>query len=212
MSTPEYDYLYKIILIGDSGVGKSNISSRFTRDAFSSENRSTIGVEFATRSINDGDKIIKAQVWDTAGQERYRAITRAYYRGSVGIIVVYDITKKSTFCNVEKWLHEIKDNGSEDAIKVLVGNKSDLSQLREVSTIEAKDYAESHDMFFLETSALNSSNIDLLFQTIVSAVYTRSKMSPVIPNNNNEIPKSSTTIHLNEVSSKDQRQQDQCRC
>lgn len=192
----DYDYLYKIILIGDSGVGKSNILSRFTRDAFSPETRSTIGVEFATRNVTDGDKVIKAQIWDTAGQERYRTITRAYYRGCVGIIIVYDITKATSFRSLEKWLAEITANGSGDAIKILVGNKCDLSQYREVSTVEAKTYAEKNNMFFLETSALSATNIESIFQTVVSAAHTRSKTDTTVHNTAPEWQPSSSPISI----------------
>jgi len=100
----DYDYLFKVVIIGDSGVGKSNLLSRFTRNEFHLDSKSTIGVEFATRSIQHDGKIIKAQIWDTAGQERYRAITSAYYRGAVGALLVYDISKRLTFENVERWL------------------------------------------------------------------------------------------------------------
>ena len=104
----KYDYLFKVVVIGDSGVGKSNLLSRFTRNEFNLESKSTIGVEFATKSIKTEGKTIKAQIWDTAGQERYRAITSAYYRGAVGALVVYDITKDVSFTNVSKWLAELK--------------------------------------------------------------------------------------------------------
>ncbi|KAK8476415.1 hypothetical protein V6N11_068368 [Hibiscus sabdariffa] len=104
----DYDYLFKVVLIGDSGVGKSNLLSRFTKNEFSLESKSTIGVEFATRSIRVDDKVVKAQIWDTAGQERYRAITSAYYRGAVGALLVYDVTRHVTFENVERWLKELR--------------------------------------------------------------------------------------------------------
>ena len=104
----DYDYLFKVVLIGDSGVGKSNLLSRFTQNQFNIESKSTIGVEFATKTIVTEGKTIKAQIWDTAGQERYRAITSAYYRGAVGALVVYDITKDISFENVEKWLAEVR--------------------------------------------------------------------------------------------------------
>ena len=104
----KYDYLFKVVVIGDSGVGKSNLLSRFTRNEFNLESKSTIGVEFATRTVSMEGKTIKAQIWDTAGQERYRAITSAYYRGAVGALVVYDITKDVSFTNVSKWLAELK--------------------------------------------------------------------------------------------------------
>ncbi|KAL9325440.1 hypothetical protein ACSQ67_006085 [Phaseolus vulgaris] len=133
----DYDYLFKVVLIGDSGVGKSNLLSRFTRNEFSLESKSTIGVEFATRSIRVDDKVVKAQIWDTAGQERYRAITSAYYRGAVGALLVYDVTRHVTFENVERWLKELRDHTDANIVVMLVGNKADLRHLRAVSTEDA---------------------------------------------------------------------------
>ncbi|KAG7233959.1 hypothetical protein INR49_028673 [Caranx melampygus] len=138
----EYDFLFKVVLIGDSGVGKSNLLSRFTRNEFNLESKSTIGVEFATRSIQVDGKTIKAQIWDTAGQERYRAITSAYYRGAVGALLVYDIAKHLTYENVERWLKELRDHADNNIVIMLVGNKSDLRHLRAVPTDEARAFAE----------------------------------------------------------------------
>ncbi|MED6257304.1 Ras- protein Rab-11A [Ataeniobius toweri] len=167
----EYDYLFKVVLIGDSGVGKSNLLSRFTRNEFNLESKSTIGVEFATRSIQVEGKTIKAQIWDTAGQERYRAITSAYYRGAVGALLVYDIAKHLTYENAERWLKELQDHADSNIVIMLVGNKSDLRHLRAVPTEEAKGFAEKNALSFLETSALDSSNVELAFQTILTAIY-----------------------------------------
>ncbi|KAM1398079.1 hypothetical protein ACFX2I_015580 [Malus domestica] len=138
----DYDYLFKVVLIGDSGVGKSNLLSRFTRNEFSLESKSTIGVEFATRSIHVDENIVKAQIWDTAGQERYRAITSAYYRGAVGALLVYDVTRHVTFENVERWLNELRDHTDSIIVIMLVGNKADLRHLRAVSVEDAKAFAE----------------------------------------------------------------------
>uniref|UniRef100_A0A665UDB0 Ras-related protein Rab-25 n=1 Tax=Echeneis naucrates TaxID=173247 RepID=A0A665UDB0_ECHNA len=160
--------LEKMVLIGDSGVGKSNLLSRFTRNEFNLESKSTIGVEFATRSIQVEGKTIKAQIWDTAGQERYRAITSAYYRGAVGALLVYDIAKHLTYENAERWLKELQDHADSNIVIMLVGNKSDLRHLRAVPTDEAKAFAEKHGLSFLETSALDSSNVELAFQTILT--------------------------------------------
>uniref|UniRef100_A0A3B4E9J9 Ras-related protein Rab-25 n=1 Tax=Pygocentrus nattereri TaxID=42514 RepID=A0A3B4E9J9_PYGNA len=134
-------YFFKLVLIGDSGVGKSNLLSRFTRNEFNLESKSTIGVEFATRSIQVDGKTIKAQIWDTAGQERYRAITSAYYRGAVGALLVYDIAKHLTYENVERWLKELRDHADNNIVIMLVGNKSDLRHLRAVPTDEARAFA-----------------------------------------------------------------------
>jgi len=170
-SQEEYDYLYKVVLIGDSGVGKSNLLSRFTRDEFNLETKSTIGVEFATRSIQTEGKTIKAQIWDTAGQERYRAITSAYYRGAVGALLVYDIAKFSTFKNVERWLNELRENADRNIVIMLCGNKSDLRHLREVPTEEAKSFAEAQKLSFIETSALDATNVELAYQNILTEIY-----------------------------------------
>ncbi|CAI5734673.1 unnamed protein product [Peronospora destructor] len=167
----EYDYLFKIVLIGDSGVGKSNLLSRFTRNEFNLESKSTIGVEFATKSIVAEGKTIKAQIWDTAGQERYRAITSAYYRGAVGALLVYDITKHGTFENVERWLKELRDHADINTVIMLVGNKSDLRHLRAVSTEEAMAFAEKNNLAFIETSALEATGVDSAFQRILTEIY-----------------------------------------
>jgi len=167
----EYDYLFKVVLIGDSGVGKSNLLSRFTRNQFNLESKSTIGVEFATRSIKCDSKTIKAQIWDTAGQERYRAITSAYYRGAVGALLVYDISKAVTYENVERWLNELRDHADSNIVIMLVGNKSDLRHLRAVPTEQAAALAEKHGLSFIETSALDSTNVELAFQKILTEIF-----------------------------------------
>ncbi|ORX78242.1 Rab11-1c [Anaeromyces robustus] len=167
----EYDYLFKVVLIGDSGVGKSNLLSRFTRNEFNLESKSTIGVEFATRSIQVDSKTIKAQIWDTAGQERFRAITSAYYRGAVGALLVYDLAKHVTYENVNVWLKELRDHADNNIVVMLVGNKSDLRHLRAVSTEDAKKFAAENNLSFIETSALDSSNVELAFTKILTEIY-----------------------------------------
>ncbi|TAQ86415.1 hypothetical protein B7494_g5267 [Chlorociboria aeruginascens] len=168
MANDEYDFLFKVVLIGDSGVGKSNLLSRFTRNEFNLDSKSTIGVEFATRSIQVDAKTIKAQIWDTAGQERYRAITSAYYRGAVGALLVYDISKHQTYENVTRWLKELRDHADANIVIMLVGNKSDLRHLRAVPTEEAKAFASENNLSFIETSALDASNVELAFQNILT--------------------------------------------
>ncbi|EAU35321.1 GTP-binding protein ypt3 [Aspergillus terreus NIH2624] len=158
-------------LTDDSGVGKSNLLSRFTRNEFNLDSKSTIGVEFATRSIQVDSKTIKAQIWDTAGQERYRAITSAYYRGAVGALLVYDISKHQTYDNVNRWLKELRDHADSNIVIMLVGNKSDLRHLRAVPTEEAKQFASENNLSFIETSALDASNVELAFQNILTEIY-----------------------------------------
>uniref|UniRef100_K4ADK4 Uncharacterized protein n=3 Tax=Setaria TaxID=4554 RepID=K4ADK4_SETIT len=167
----EYDYLFKVVLIGDSGVGKSNLLSRFTRNTFSLDSKSTIGVEFATRTIQVEGKTIKAQIWDTAGQERYRAITGAYYRGAVGALLVYDTTKASTFENARRWLKELRDHADANTAVMLIGNKTDLAHLRAVAQADAAALAEREGLSFVETSALDATNVDTAFETALTEIY-----------------------------------------
>lgn len=174
----KFDCYYKIVLVGDSGVGKSNILSKFHRNIFNEEEKSTIGVEFAARVIEiPNGKRIKAQVWDTAGQERYRSITNVYYRNAAGAILVYDITKQSSFDNCERWLRELRDHSNTDKgiLVVLLGNKKDLvdaqPNLRQVSEESAKRFAEENRLHWLETSAKTGENVYKAFEDIVSLVY-----------------------------------------
>lgn len=160
-----------MVLIGDSGVGKSNILGRFTRNEFNLESKSTIGVEFATRTVTVDDKIIKAQIWDTAGQERYRAITSAYYRGAVGALLMYDIARPETYENVNRWLSELREHAVPQIVIMLVGNKCDLRHLRAVATDEAKAFAEEKKLLFIETSALDATNVELAFQNLLTEIY-----------------------------------------
>ncbi|OMO96769.1 Small GTPase superfamily [Corchorus capsularis] len=159
----ECDYLFKAVLIGDSAVGKSNLLSRFATDEFRLDSKPTIGVEFAYRNVKIGDKIIKAQIWDTAGQERFRAITSSYYRGALGALLVYDITRRATFTNVKKWMHELREYGNLDMVVVLVGNKSDLGQSREVSEEEGRNLAETEGIRFGTLLTQLSIRISLLW-------------------------------------------------
>ncbi|CAO2833694.1 unnamed protein product [Amaranthus hypochondriacus] len=165
------DYLFKIVLVGDSAVGKSNLLARFARDEFYPNSKSTIGVEFQTQKMEINGKEIKAQIWDTAGQERFRAVTSAYYRGAVGALLVYDISRRQTFDSISRWLNELHTHSDMNVVTILVGNKSDLKDAREVSTSEGKDLAEAQGLFFIETSALDSSNVAAAFQTVVREIY-----------------------------------------
>lgn len=165
------DYLFKTVLIGDSGVGKSNLISRFTKDEFRLDSKPTIGVEFGYKNIKVRDKLIKAQIWDTAGQERFRAITSSYYRGALGAMLVYDITRIVTFVNIKKWLHELREYGNEDMVIILVANKSDLSQSREVEKEEGKGFAEREGLCFMETSALQNLNVEDAFLEMITKIH-----------------------------------------
>ena len=128
-------------------------------------------MEFATKSIQTDNRVIKAQIWDTAGQERYRAITSAYYRGAVGALLVYDISKRLTYDNVSRWLKELRDHADSNIVVMLVGNKKDLRHMRQVNTDEAKDFCRNNKLFFIETSALADSNVSIAFETILKEIY-----------------------------------------
>ena len=166
----QYDFIFKIVLIGDSGVGKTNILSRYLTDKFSSTTQPTVGVEFGSKIVKKGEKLIKLQIWDTAGQERYKSITSAYYKGAKGAFVVYDISRKSTFDNVDKWINELKNNGSEDVFIMLVGNKSDLNDKREIIEEEVKKKAQGYNIAYCETSALKGNNIEFAFESLIDKI------------------------------------------
>ena len=170
MEDEEYSMIFKMILIGDSGVGKTNILNRYVNDTFSETTKSTVGVELGTKVEEYNNTKIKVQIWDTAGQERYKSITKTYYKGAKGAFIVYDITNKDTFKNVDKWIQDLREFGEDDAAILIVGNKSDLEEKREVTAEEVKKKAEIYKMAYCETSALKSKNIDYAFQTLIKLV------------------------------------------
>ena len=167
---PEYNYLFKLLLIGDSGVGKSSLLLRFSEDTFSDTYISTIGVDFKIQTLILGDKTVKLQVWDTAGQERFRTITASYYRGAQGIIVMYDVTNQTSFDNIANWLDEIDRYAGEHVNRLIVGNKADLEDKRVVPTDVAAQYAEELGVTFLEASAKNSKNVSEAFISLAEEI------------------------------------------
>jgi len=174
----EYDYLFKLLLIGDSGVGKSCLLLRFADDTYTESYISTIGVDFKIRTLELEGKTIKLQIWDTAGQERFRTITSSYYRGAHGIIVVYDVTDMESFNNVKQWLNEIDRYASEKVNKMLVGNKSDLTSKKAVDYNTAKEFADTLSLSFLETSAKNATNVEQAFITMAAEIKNRMATQP----------------------------------
>lgn len=165
------EYLFKVVIIGDSAVGKSNLLSRYARNEFNSHSKATIGVEFQTQSLEIEGKQVKAQIWDTAGQERFRAVTSAYYRGAVGALIVYDITRRTTFDSIARWLDELNTHSDTTVARILVGNKCDLENIRAVSVEEGKSLAEAEGLFFMETSALDSTNVITAFEMVIREIY-----------------------------------------
>lgn len=175
---PDYDYLFKLVLIGDSGVGKSCLLLRFADDAFTESYISTIGVDFRFRTVKIDKKTVKLQIWDTAGQERFRTITSAYYRGADGIIMVYDVTSMDSFEHVNDWLKEVNRYASEGTCKLLVGNKSDRTIDKVVTTEQAKEFADELGIEFLETSAKSAKNVEEAFLTMAGELI-RQRMARV---------------------------------
>ena len=161
----DYDYLFKTLIIGNSCVGKSNILLRFSENVFHESFLPTIGVDFKIKNVDVNDKLVKLHIWDTAGQERFKTITATYYKGAHGIILVYDITDRQSFQDIDNWLGEIQTHANPNVAKLLIGNKCDLENERAVSAQEGKEYAESLGMNFLETSAKNKINIEETFKS-----------------------------------------------
>lgn len=168
----DYDYLFKMLIIGDSGVGKSSILLRFTDDTFTESYLSTIGVDFKIRTIEIDGHLIKLQMWDTGGQERFRTITSSYYRGAHGVILVYDVTEELSFRNIKQWLCEIDRYACEDVSKLIIGNKSDMSN-KVVDFDYAKSFADDLGIEIMETSAKNSNNINKAFETMAMIIKKR---------------------------------------
>ena len=170
-----YDMIFKIVLIGDSSVGKTNILSKYISDEYDPDTQATIGVELSTKNYTFDNNEVKVQIWDTAGQEKYRSITSSYYKGAHGCLLVYDITRKATFENIDKWLAEIKLSSNNEINMILIGNKCDLEDKREVSIEEAQNKAKLLNMAFMETSALNGTNVEKAFNELVNNVYQNNK-------------------------------------
>eukprot|EP00300_Choanocystis_sp_HF-7_P009130 c16276_g1_i1.p1 GENE.c16276_g1_i1~~c16276_g1_i1.p1 ORF type:complete len:215 (-),score=59.09 c16276_g1_i1:133-744(-) len=168
-----FDTTIKLLLIGDSGVGKSCLLLRFSDNSFTPSFITTIGIDFKIRTIELDGKRIKLQIWDTAGQERFRTITTAYYRGAMGILLVYDVTNQETFQNIRNWMRNIEENAAETVNKILIGNKSDLEDKRQVSTQEGQALAAEFGIPFFETSAKTDENVEESFVTMARDIMAR---------------------------------------
>lgn len=195
----EYDYLFKLLLIGNSGVGKSCLLLRFSDDTYTNDYISTIGVDFKIKTAELDGKTVKLQIWDTAGQERFRTITSSYYRGSHGIIIVYDVTDQDSFNGVKMWLQEIDRYATSTVLKLLVGNKCDLTDKRVVEYDVAKEFADANKMPFLETSALNSTNVEEAFLTMARQIkesMSQQKMEDGGANGGNKNPDGGNNVNL----------------
>eukprot|EP01118_Nematostelium_gracile_P004645 TRINITY_DN154_c0_g2_i1.p1 TRINITY_DN154_c0_g2~~TRINITY_DN154_c0_g2_i1.p1 ORF type:complete len:223 (-),score=58.33 TRINITY_DN154_c0_g2_i1:154-777(-) len=170
-----YGHLFKYIIIGPSGVGKSCLLLQFTDKRFHTDHDLTIGVEFGARMANIDGKQIKLQIWDTAGQESFRSITRSYYRGAHGALLVYDITRRETFNHLKGWLAEVREHSNKEMVIMLIGNKTDLEHKRAVTYEEGRLFAEDHGLIFMETSAKTAANVDEAFLQTAKKIYEKVK-------------------------------------
>jgi len=173
-----YDYIFKVLLLGDSSVGKTCFLLRYSDDTFVENHISTIGLDYRLKMINlSDDKIIKMQIWDTAGQDRFRAITKNYYKGAHGIILMFDITSTISFNNIKNWLMQIKENTSDKIQIVLVGNKIDAFNRRVVSNEEAEKVAKEYNLSYFETSAKENTNVQETFSFLTKEIYATAEKS-----------------------------------
>ena len=171
MAEDVYEMMLKIVIIGDSAVGKTNIMSKYINNEFHEDSKATVGVEFGDKFFDVEGHKIKAQIWDTAGQERYKSITNAYFKGAKGALVVYDITRKVTFNSVDKWIADLRASADKKVNIILIGNKSDLENIREVTKDEGLEKSKALGVAFMETSASNGDNIDKAFDVMIKQVY-----------------------------------------
>ena len=212
----KYDHLYKIIIIGDTSVGKTALLSKYLKGVFPTSPLSTVATEFATKiiQIKEGG-YIKAQIWDTAGEEKYKSITYHHYKKSVGGLIVYDITKRSTFENVKNWYNDLIYKAEKGCIIALIGNKLDLveknGKKREVSKEEAQSYAEDNHMLFYETSAYNGNNINDIFEELMQTIYTERRKIPDFKERDKELD-NLMSINLTDKRTKNIISDNECEC
>ncbi|CAF3391724.1 unnamed protein product [Rotaria sp. Silwood2] len=185
----EFNYLFKILIIGDSGVGKTTILQRFAQDYFSTEYVATIGVDFQIRTLEIDSKRCKLQIWDTAGQDRFKCVVSSFYRNANGVIICFDITDLESFRNVNNWLEEVKRYCPEQTPMFLIGTKSDLKTRRMVSEEMIKTYAEKNQLLYLETSSKTNENVEKCFidftRTLVSHT---NQMEMIYKRNRTQVP------------------------
>ena len=166
-----YEMMFKVVLVGDASVGKTNLMSKYLKNEFKEDSKATVGVEFGAKQFTIDGHAIKAQIWDTAGQERYKAITSAYYRGAKGAFIVYDITRRDTFDSVDRWVNDLTAASDKNITIIVIGNKSDLEDQRQVTKEEGEEKATKLQVAFFETSAFSGENVEKAFEQMVNEIY-----------------------------------------
>merc|ERR1712000_34997 len=177
-----YDYLFKFIIIGDASTGKSCLLHQFIKGKFKKSTGHTNGVEFGCKMVTVGKKTIKLQIWDTAGQERFKSVTRSYYRGAAGALIVYDITQNETFNNISNWINDARSLARPDISMMVVGNKLDLKDDRNVAFLDASKLCQENDVMFMETSALTGENVDEAFMKVCKTILYKIETGKIDPN------------------------------
>ena len=201
-----YDYMFRYIIVGDMGVGKSCLLLQFTENKFRQKHELTIGVEFGGKIIDINNKKIKIQIWDTAGQEAFQAITRSYYKGAIGALLVYDITRKDTFSHITKWLEVVKSYSAKKICIILIGNKIDLENKRQVSKENGENFAKKNGILFLETSAKTAERVNDAFITSAQVILEGIKLTGIDPT----FP--SQNIKIDEDDEDDIKTKKKCNC
>ena len=196
MNTESYEFMFKVVLVGDMSVGKTNIIAKYLKNDFSEDYKTTIGVEFHSKIAKVEGHVVKAQIWDTCGQERFKSITDSYYKGAKGAFVVYDITRKNTFESVDSWISALRSAADKNLNIIIIGNKSDLEDQRQVETEQGEEKAQNNEAAFMETSAYSGDNIDKAFDNMITDVYNKCK-SEMLANVEIDIGKSKD-INLNQ--------------
>ena len=196
MDNESYEFMFKVVLVGDMSVGKTNIIAKYLKNDFSEDYKTTIGVEFHSKITKVEGHVVKAQIWDTCGQERFKSITDSYYKGAKGAFVVYDITRKNTFESVDSWISALRSAADKNLNIIIIGNKSDLEDQRQVETEQGEEKAQNNEAAFMETSAYSGDNIDKAFDNMITDVYNKCK-SEMLANVEIDIGKSKD-INLNQ--------------
>ena len=199
------NYTLKILVVGESGTGKTNLIHRFVKGEFTIDTKTTVGLEFLNKTYQINQDIIKMNVWDTAGQERFKSLNAMYYKGSQGVLIVYDITSKKSFDKIENWLSEVREKAGNDIKFIMIGNKCDLNEIRTVSLKEATEKAKNLNCPLMETSALNSTNVEKAFRDIMIQIYVdlKTKVEKEIKENKKKVD--GVQLDVNNSENKDEK-------